>query len=60
MLHTPVLVGNIYWLSSSKMDDAGFYVDPDLDQGCFDHPVLVLSTDSKQAIATVLPVSQDK
>lgn len=52
-----VLPGSILWLlSKSKCDAITLPLNPDLDDGCYDHPVLILRADFKQAQASILLV----
>lgn len=51
--------GSIFWLPARGMCDERLLLYLDLDEGCYDHPVLVLRTNTKQATATVLIVRLD-
>lgn len=50
---------SIFWIPARSMCDERLLLHLDLDEGCFDHPVLVLRTNTKQATATVLIVRLD-
>lgn len=54
-----VTPGSILWLSAAEAcmeADSSLFIDPDLDPGCFNHPVLVLRKIHKQEIALILIV----
>lgn len=55
--------GAILWLPAPGWcweEQSRLIVDPDLDDGCFDHPVLVLRKSHQQETALILIVSQDE
>ena len=56
-----VNAGGIFWLPAAEacMEHANGFLDPDLDQGCFNHPVLILRKSHKQETALVLIVRLD-
>lgn len=56
-----VNAGCIFWLPAVEacMEHPNVFLDPDLDHGCFNHPVLVLRRSHKQDTALVLIVRLD-
>lgn len=51
------LVGCILWLPTKDRIDHRLLVGVDIDDGCFNHPVVVLSTDLAEGKAIILIVS---
>lgn len=54
-----VLPGSILWLLPKSKCALDLVVNSGMDDGCFDHPALILSANPKQAIATILIVRLD-
>ena len=55
--HHDILAGCILWLPRRVEIDEHLLVGADIDDGCFNHPVAVLSTDQAGRKATILIVS---
>ena len=53
-----VAAGRIFWLPSKNGCDESLIDDLELDQGCFNHPVLILTADFSIQMAVVLIVNQ--
>lgn len=51
------LAGSILWLPKKDDIDQRLLTGTNIDEGCFHHPVVILSTDSVEGNATVLIVS---
>ena len=51
-----VLPGCIVWLLSKSRCAPDLVENSGMDDGCFDHPALILSVNPKQATATILIV----
>lgn len=56
-----VNAGCIFWLPAAEActEHPSVFIDPDLDHGCFNHPVLILRKSHKQDTALVLIVRLD-
>ncbi len=52
-----VTAGHIFWLSAKTNCNKSLVDDPDLNDGCFNHPVLVLTANCDLQMAVVLPVN---
>lgn len=52
-----MLAGCILWLPKKDQIDQHLVIGLDIDDGCFNHPVVVLSVDPEERNATVLIVS---
>ena len=52
-----ILAGSILWLPRKVEIDDHLLVGVDIDKGCFNHPIVVLSTDQVGGKATILIVS---
>lgn len=55
--HHDILAGSILWLPRKLEIDDHLLVGVDIDKGCFNHPIVVLSTDQVGGKATILIVS---
>lgn len=51
-----VLPGSIFWLLPKSKCASDLVMNSGLDDGCFDHPALILSANANQATATILIV----
>ena len=55
--HHDIRAGYILWLPRKDEIDAQLLGDAEIDDGCFNHPIVVLSTDQADGTATILIVS---
>ena len=46
--------GCIFWLPKKDEIDENLLWDVDIEEGCFDHPVVVLSTDEQKAAVLIV------